>query len=183
MRWLIRIVAAVLVIGVALTAIGLIFLPRTVAVSRSIVIDAPVATVWPLVSNLRVLNDWQPWAAYDPQGTKYTYEGPELGVGQVMNWRSDHPNVGTGRQEVIAMQTERSVTTRLDFGDMGTAEASMVLDPDGERTRATWDFKTDLGMDPLARWFGLMFDSWVGNDYDKGLQNLKTLAEKKAREG
>jgi carbon monoxide dehydrogenase subunit G len=183
MRWLIRIIAALVVIGVALAAIGLVFLPRNVAVSRSIVIDAPVDTVWPLVSDLKVLNEWQPWAEYDPEGTKYTYSGPDVGVGQTMTWSSEHPNVGSGRQEVIAMQPGESITSTLDFGEMGKAHATMVLNPDGEKTRVTWEFRTDLGMNPLTRWFGLMFDSWVGNDYEKGLQNLKALAEKKAASG
>lgn len=183
MRWLIRIVVALAVVVAALATIGLLFLPRQVDVSRSVVIDAPAAVVWPLVSDLRVLNEWSPWIEYDREGAKFTYEGPQIGVGQVMNWSSEHPNVGSGRQEVIAMQPNESITTSLDFGEMGKADASMELRPAGDRTQVIWKFRTDLGMDPIARWFGLMFDTWVGNDYDKGLANLKALAERKAAGG
>ncbi len=44
MRWIVRIVAALVIIIAVLAAIGLVFLPRTVSVSRSIVIDAPASS-------------------------------------------------------------------------------------------------------------------------------------------
>ena len=41
----------------------------------------------------------------------------------------------------------------------------------------TWGFESDLGMNPMARWMGLMMDSLVGGDYEQGLANLKDLVE------
>jgi effector-binding domain-containing protein len=38
-------------------------------------------------------------------------------------------------------------------------------------------FDTEFGWDLVGRYFGLMFDRIVGTDYDKGLANLKELAE------
>ncbi|WP_436638318.1 SRPBCC family protein [Microbaculum sp. FT89] len=177
MRWMIRIVAGLIVITVALAAIGVVFLPRTVAVSRFTVIDAPPAEVWPFVSDLRRFNDWSPWAGYDPEGTRYVFEGPESGVGQIMRWTSDHPNVGSGTLTVVAYDPGRAVEMRLEFGETGTAETTVVLISSDEGTEATWGFMTDLGTNPVARLFGLMFDSWVGNDYETGLANLKALVE------
>jgi len=40
-----------------------------------------------------------------------------------------------------------------------------------------WGFATDMGMNPIARWMGLMMDRWVGADYQKGLARLKDLVE------
>jgi uncharacterized protein YndB with AHSA1/START domain len=178
MRWIVRIVVALVVVIAVLAAVGLIFLPRNVSVSRSIVIDAPATAVWPYISDLRRFNDWSPWAAIDPEGTTYSYEGPETGVGQTMHWSSEHENVGSGTQKVVAVDPDRAIETTLDFGDMGTAEAGLTLTPDSDGTEVTWDFQTDLGMNPVARWFGLFFDKWVGNDYETGLARLKNLVEK-----
>ena len=36
------------------------------------------------------------------------------------------------------------------------------------------------GNNPMMRWMGLMFDKWVGADYETGLASLKELAEKEA---
>jgi uncharacterized protein YndB with AHSA1/START domain len=183
MRWLVRLVAAIVALGAILALVGLVFLPRHVAVSRSIEIAAPPAVVWPFISDLRRFNEWSAWAAIDPDGTTYIFEGPDTGVGQTMRWSSEHPNVGSGTQEVVAVDPGRSIDTRLDFGDMGTAEATLTVVSAGTGSEVDWGFSTDLGMNPITRWFGLMFDSWVGNDYETGLENLKALAEQKAGTG
>ncbi|MEJ8572149.1 SRPBCC family protein [Microbaculum marinum] len=177
MRWIVRFVVALVIMAALLAAVGLIFLPRYVSVSRSVVISAPASAVWPYVSDLRRFNEWSPWAGIDPQGTTYAYEGADSGVGQTMHWSSAHEQVGSGTQEVIAIDPGRSVETRLDFGEMGTAQAGLTLTPNEGATEVTWDFRTDLGVNPVARWFGLMFDRWVGNDYEKGLARLKERVE------
>ena len=59
---------------------------------------------------------------------------------------------------------------------MGRAIASWDLVPSETGTRATWGFRSDLKGIP-AKWFGLMFDRWIGPDYEKGLAKLKTVAE------
>jgi len=47
----------------------------------------------------------------------------------------------------------------------------------------TWGFDTDVTEGQnlfgslMARYFGLLFDRWIGTDYEIGLANLKTLAE------
>ena len=53
---------------------------------------------------------------------------------------------------------------------------------DGERTRATWSFDMDVGMNPLMRWMGLIIDGPIGADYERGLARLKELAERDAAE-
>ena len=35
----------------------------------------------------------------------------------------------------------------------------------------------DLGNNPIARYVGLMFDKWIGGDYEKGLARLKQVME------
>jgi effector-binding domain-containing protein len=35
-------------------------------------------------------------------------------------------------------------------------------------------------MNPIARYMGLMFDSWIGKDYDAGIANLKRVVEAQA---
>ena len=68
------------------------------------------------------------------------------------------------------------VTSELDFGPMGKSLATWDLEPSGAGTKATWGFRSKLdGI--AARWFGLMFDNWIGADYEKGLAKLKLVAE------
>jgi hypothetical protein len=65
---------------------------------------------------------------------------------------------------------------------MGKAMASLELAPVGGGTGVTWGFKSQLN-GIMERWFGLLFDRWIGADYEKGLAKLKALAEKEASGG
>ena len=174
-----RIVKRIVIGFVILAALAVVvayLLPRHVEVSRSIEIDAPPAVVYPLVSDLRRTNEWSPWLELDPD-VKITFTGPAEGVGQTMRWESEDPNVGSGSQTLTRIEPNREVETALDFGEQGEATASFFLAPEGAATKVTWGLKMDLGFNPIARYFGLMFEKWIGADYEKGLAKLKTVAE------
>jgi len=166
----------VVILLVLLLGVGML-LPRHSHVERSIVIEAPRATVFALVDGFKQFKKWSPWAALDPNAT-YTLEGPEFGVGAKQSWVGDPKTVGSGSQEIVATQPGESVTSRLEFGEEGPATARFTLVPEAGGTRVTWSLDTDNGPGPIGRWFGLMIDHWVGPDYEKGLVNLKALAEK-----
>jgi hypothetical protein len=55
--------------------------------------------------------------------------------------------------------------------------ASLALEPAASGTRVTWGFDSDLGFNPIARYFGMMADDVIGPDYEKGLARLKAIAE------
>lgn len=175
MRILKRVLLGLLALLVLLVAVAFV-LPRTVHVERSVAIAAPPEAVFPLVNSFRRFNEWSPWAGLDPN-TKYTFEGPDEGVNAKMSW-SGNSDVGTGVQTILESVPSSHVKTSLDFGDQGAAIASFTLTPDGAGTKVTWSFDTDLGMNPIARWFGLFFDGMVGKDYESGLSRLKALAER-----
>jgi hypothetical protein len=154
-------------------------LPRQVHVERSVLVDTTPAVVFPLVDGFRRFNEFSPWAEADPNA-KYVYGGPDTGVGARLEWSGDPNTVGSGSQEIVASEPNRLVKSKLDFGDQGVAEATWSLAPEDAGTRVTWAFDTDLGMNPMARYFGLFFDGMIGKDYEKGLAKLKTLAEREA---
>jgi effector-binding domain-containing protein len=170
-----KVLIAIVVI-VAVLAVVSLFLPRQVHVERSASIAAPRATVFALLNGYKRFNEWSPWAAMDPNA-KYTYSGPDAGVGAKMAWVGDPKSVGSGSQEIVESQPYERVKSALDFGDQGKATALFVLAKQDAGTKVTWGFDTDLGMNPVARYFGLMFDRMIGKDYEKGLAGLAALAE------
>ena len=103
--------------AVLLFVVVAFFLPREVAVSREALINAPPEKVFAYVNDLKKFNEWSPWATRDPN-MKQTYSGPASGVGQKVAWQSDHDQVGSGTQEIVASDPNKSVKTALDFGDM-----------------------------------------------------------------
>ena len=175
MRILKRLVITLIFIIVLLVAIAYV-LPREVSTERTVVIEAPAAEIFPHINSLKANEAWSPWLHRDPNAV-LVYEGPEAGVGSKLTWASDNRNVGNGSNIITASEPDRRVDTAMDFGDMGTAVAWITLDPASEGTEVTWGFSTDMGMNPVSRWMGLMMDNWVGADYQDGLNRLKALVE------
>jgi hypothetical protein len=175
MRLIRNILIGLVVVIAAAAAVGML-LPRHVIVEREVLVEATPEAVFPHINSLQAFSEWSPWSGLDPD-MQVAYSGPDTGVGNVMEWTSDHPNVGNGRQEIIEVVANESVRTTLDFGAMGTAEAWWRLVPDGDATRVIWGLDADMGAGPVGRWFGLMMDRWVGADYQRGLSQLEATVE------
>jgi hypothetical protein len=178
MRFIGRFLGFLVVLVAILVGVSFL-LPREVSFARSVTIDAPVDAVFPHVNSLQKTEAWSPWLDRDPN-VVLSYEGPEMGVGNKMSWSSDVPEVGVGSQEITLSEENKLVETALDFGPMGEAGAKFSLAAVDGGTEVTWGFTTDNGYNPMFRWMGLMLEGWVSPDYEKGLQNLKTLVESDA---
>ncbi|UHQ55096.1 MULTISPECIES: SRPBCC family protein [unclassified Microbulbifer] len=174
MRWILYIIGLLVLLVLA----GFLF-PREVTVERSVYINKPPAAIFPTLNNLRNFNNWSPWYSIDPT-TDYIYSGPGEGVGNKMSWSSENPNVGRGSQTIIDSQTNSMVRTHLDFGAQGTAMAELQLEPQGSGTNVTWNFNSDMGSGPIARWMGLVVKNMVGESYERGLNKLKNYIESSA---
>lgn len=161
---------------VALLAVGGMFLPGTFKVTRSAVVGAAADKVYPLIAEPRRWKDWSVWNRRDP-GMTITYSGPESGVGAMWEWKSK--SEGDGRMTFTAAEPGRRAAFDLFFPDFGTtSRGELLLTPEGSGTRITWTMNGDMGKNPLLHWMALMMDGMVGKDFEAGLSNLKTLAEK-----
>jgi hypothetical protein len=166
---------AISLLLVVLLAAGLL-LPNSAHVVRSVNTAASPDTVYAIVNGFARFNEWSPWADLDPK-TRYSYSGPATGVGAKMAWASEKPDVGSGSQEILAVDPGRRVTTRLVFGDQGAATSTMDIAPAPGGSLVTWSFDTSFEGNFLGRYFGLFFDRMIGPDFEKGLSRLKALAE------
>ena len=166
----------VVLLVVAFVAIGF-FLPQNAHVERSITTSASPAAVYAAIDGFERFNEWSPWASLDPS-TRYSYAGPATGVGARMEWHSDDPDVGSGSQQITAVEPGRSVTSTLDFGSDGIATTKMTLVPEGSGgTRIVWAMDMSFAGNFIGRYFGPFLDRMVGPDYDEGLRRLKQLVE------
>jgi effector-binding domain-containing protein len=157
---------------------GAYLTPQNVHVERSAVMAASPEEVFSIVNDLTRSKEWGPWYKRDPE-MKLSVEGPPEGVGAKLSWKS--ATEGEGSQEIVESTPFTHVKTKLDFVDQGTAFAAFDLAPAEGGTKVTWSMDTDLGMNPIARYMGLMFDTWIGKDYEEGLANLKAIVEKNAQ--
>ena len=151
-------------------------LPRNLFVARVTAIDAPPEAVFAQINSLQQFAKWSPWADEDPN-MQTTFSGPDTGVGNRMEWQSDNPNVGSGSQIITASIENEMVGTMLDFGEMGQGRADFRISEKEGGTAVEWNFQTDLGLNPISRWMGLVISESVGEDYERGLERLKATAE------
>ena len=79
--------------------------------------------------------------------------------------------------EITEATENAALTVALNFGDMGGGTAFWEFEEAAGTTTATWRLVADMGAGPIGRWLGLKMDDWVGADYERGLANLKTVAE------
>ncbi|QWF18221.1 SRPBCC family protein [Lysobacter capsici] len=157
--------------------VGGFLLPASTHVERSISIARPPGEVHALLDSYKRFNEWSPWFELEP-GAKYSYSGPESGVGAAMAWEGD--KVGKGAQRITESVPQQKVVNALDF-DGTQATGTFTLKGEGDGTRVTWALDSDHGSNLVSRWFGLLLDSMVGKDYDKGLAKLKQVAESDPR--
>ena len=174
MRFLKGLLTLIALLVVALVAIAF-FLPKTSHVERSVTIDRPPSEIFGVLDNFHRFSAWSPWFDLDPNA-KYTFSGPPTGVGTKLTWVGNK-DVGSGSQEIIEAKANESLKLQLDFGDMGRPVAEFHLSPSGEGTKVTWTLDQSFEGSLVGRYFGLMMDSMVGKDYEKGLAKLKALVE------
>lgn len=165
----------------AFVAIGY-SLPKYVHIERSIVIDRPASMMFAILNSYQYNHNWSPWIGRDPDA-EFVISGPQSGVGARLSWIGDPQLVGSGWQEIVAVQPYTQIDIKLDFDSQGVADTGFTLQEQGDATHITWTFDSDLTAGQsflnafLARYFGLLFDRWVGGDYEKGLANLKVYTE------
>jgi uncharacterized protein YndB with AHSA1/START domain len=174
-----KIVGTVFAALLVLVGLGFV-LPDKAHVERSVVVNAPPEKVFALVSDFNQWSRWSPWADLDPN-TAYQITGS--GVGHRMSWSSKDPNVGSGVQTVTAIEPPSRLVTHLEFGEMGKADATIALTPEGDATKVVWSLDAKMRdgvpfwMKPMSTYMGFFMDGMVGRDYEKGLARLKAAAE------
>ena len=165
-------------VGVLVVALlGVIALqPAAFTVERSARIAAPAEVVYAHIENLRLMDEWQPFAKMDPQ-LKLEYAGPEAGVGARSSWEG--PQMGRGRISVTAAQPVEQVEMKLEMLSPmpATNRILFTLSPAGGGTEVTWRMDGRNGF--VGKAFALFgdVDAMLGGEFEKGLAALAALVE------
>lgn len=152
--------------------------PDTFRVERSTTIKAPPEKVYALIDDFHQWQQWSPWERLDP-AMKRQHGGAPKGKGALYGWEGNK-EVGKGQMEITEATPPSRVVIKLDFLAPFEAHntAEFVLVPQGDATTVTWAmFGPNLFIGKVMSLFASM-DSLVGEDFERGLANLKAVAEK-----
>jgi hypothetical protein len=109
---------------------------------------------------------------------KRTYSGAAHGKGAVYEWEGNN-KVGKGRMEITDTSPPSRVTIKLDFIKPfeGHNIAEFTLGAQGDATNVTWAMHGPTPYMAKVMHVFLNMDRMVGNQFETGLANLKTIAE------
>lgn len=164
---------------IALLLIVALFMPKEYAVEREVTINKPVDSVFKYVKYLKNQNEFSVWANIDPN-MKSTFTGTDGAVGAISAWESKVKEVGIGEQEITKINEGKRLDFEIRFKEpmndtaMGFMSTEMVSE---NQTKVKWGIN---GIIPYPINLMLPFmkmDQMIGNDLQKGLENLKAKME------
>jgi uncharacterized protein YndB with AHSA1/START domain len=174
---LIRIVAIVLVLVVAAILVVAATRTNSIRIRRSILVNAPPATVFPLINDFHNWNRWAPQDRQDPT-MKRTFSGATSGAGAISDWQGSGAT-GAGRMTISESVSPTQVSVVTDFEKPFRAHNTnqFYLVPAGSGTTVTWTMEGEnLYLMKLMSLFVNM-DRAMGKHFEEGLRNLKSAAE------
>jgi len=171
----------------ALAIIGILFFviiagqPDEFSVLRSTKIVAPPEMIFPHVNDFHNWDAWSPWAKLDP-ACQNTFSGAAAGVGARFEWAGNR-KVGAGRMNITDTQANERIRIHLEFlrPFKATNTTEFTFKPEGTGTLVTWNMSGKNNF--MSKAFGLFMncDKMVGGDFEKGLAQLKWVAEGAAK--
>ena len=171
----------ILAVGAALIVGVLVFAamrPNTFSVQRSATVGAPPERVYPLIEDFYNWGSWSPWEKLDP-GMKKTFGGATRGKGAVYAW-DGNKQAGAGRMEITDTSAPNRIIIALDFTRPlpNSSTTAITLDPVGDSTTITWAMHGRQRF--VSKLFGVFvnMDNLIGRDFEQGLANIKSIAEK-----
>ena len=163
-----------IVVVALLLVVVTFFLPSNVEMQRSKIIDAPGEVLFGHVNDLRKWNSWSSWHQMDPDMViEYSSEKP-VGEGAWYSWNGSDA-VGSGKLTIVESQPHNFIRTEMFFMDSeDPAFSDFRFEETEGGTNVTWTF--DAEMSGMGKWFGLMMESFMGPTYEKGLEQLDSIA-------
>ena len=164
--------------GIVLLLLVLNFIaPKDFSMERSIVVNAGKEKVYNALKSLGTQEKWSVWGTKDPNmESKIT--GTDGEVGAVHFW-SGNKEVGTGEQEITALQPHDYIETELRFLKpwKATNKAWFKIGDAEDGSKVSWGFS---GVNKFPVNIMMMFmnmEKAIGKDFDEGLANFKNYIE------
>ena len=171
----------VIVVVVAIGCVVVALQPAHYRVERSATMNAPAPVVFSQVNDFHKWDAWSPWAKLDPN-MKTSFEGAAAGNGAVYSWIGNS-DAGEGRMTITDSKPSELVKIKLEFIKpfAQTALTNFSFKPQGNQTAVTWTMEGENNFVGKAFCLFINMDKMVGGDFEKGLAQMKTVAEQTAQ--
>jgi hypothetical protein len=168
-----------ILILISIPLIIALFVDNNYNVENEILIQQPKAIVFDYVKSLRNQDKFSKWANIDPN-TKKSYSGTDRTVGFVSAWKSDHPEVGKGEQEIIKITEGQRIDFEFRFFEpfAGVYSGYMITEAvSATQTKVRWGFDGSMDYPFNLMLLTSSFQNTMKKDFGIGLKNLKEQLE------
>lgn len=161
---------------VAVILIAAAFRPYSFAMERSATLDATPAALFAQVNNHHNFEKWNPFSEGDP-GVRYTYSGPDSGVGAACSWEGGKS--GKGTSTITESNPNELVRFRMDWIEPmeGTSTVDFIFKPEGDKTLVTWKMYGPQTFPGKICSLFMDMEKICGPLFEKGLVNLGKAAK------
>lgn len=170
-------IGAIVVLGIAVVLVLAAMRPDQFRVQRSAAIKAPPEKIFPLISDLCAWPSWSPFEK-DP-AMKRTYGPSTSGKGATYAW-DGNSQVGAGNVLITDAPAPSRISLNLNMVRPFEVHnmVDFTLTPAGESTTVTWAMRGEVPFFAKILHVFMNMDKMVGGEFEKGLANIKAIAEK-----
>ena len=178
---MIKKIVIVLVAALGIFAAVVATRPSAYSVSRAAIMTARPAKIFAQVNYFHAWQAWSPWAQMDP-AAKNSFEGSSSGTGAVFKW-SGNRKVGEGAMTILESRTNELIRIRLEFIKpfASLCGTEFTFKPEGNQTQVTWTMTGENNFIAKAACLFMNMDKMVGGDFERGLAQMKSVAEAAAK--
>lgn len=167
LKWLLYITGGIFLLILLIA----LFMPSEYEIEREVKVERPPEAVYKKVAELEEWRKWNPWS----QGSDTNLYHGGSGKGSVWEWRSEEH--GSGKLRILEAEPYKRIRTEIQFVDSTmTGNGEWRFERSGSNTEVTWRTWGELGY-PMGRLLSPFFDDMIGEDLQKGLENLKRHCE------
>lgn len=142
--------------------------------TQSTVINAPQSLVFNTVNDLSTWDSWSAWVEMDPT-TVSTMGEKYIGKDGYYTWSGEVS--GQGTMKISDTDPPNAISTFVDFGDQGNADANFKFEPADGGTKVSWGFHSHVGFPFNAMMVLMGMKKMIDKDYARGLELLKIKVE------
>lgn len=161
---------------ILLLGIGSLFISNIHHIERSTYINASPKVIFRELNTLKQWEKWNTWLKLDTT-MKISYNDIPSGTGARLQWTSANQNVGNGTLTITKSIPEQLVEVELNFDGKGKGLNGFKIEPAGDSTKLTTYFTSEMGWNPVLKYFSLMTKNAVIEMTDNGLKSIKDYIE------
>jgi len=156
---------------------GGLLLPSQYKIERDIFINGSISDIENHIIDLRKWEEWSYMSSRKDTTIKFNYQQNNVGPYSSAKWKSDF--MGEGILRVYDYKPAKNIYYEIEIQENDhKINGIFFIDSTNQGVNVKWLDYGDLGINPIARIFGLFMEKYIGQDQENSLKELKKIIEK-----